>query len=84
MKIPSPIRRLVVLIIGGVVLLAGAIMIFTPGPGVAVILVGLATLASEFPWARRLLVRIREEAGDRGRQAGGWWRRLRGRDSEGS
>ena len=84
MKIPSPIRRLVVLIVGGVVLLAGVIMIFTPGPGIAVILVGLATLASEFPWARKLQTRFREEASNAGRRAGGWWRRRRDKGSPGS
>lgn len=80
MKVPTPLRRIVVLIVGGAILLTGLVMLVTPGPGLVVILVGLATLASEFPWARRLLTRVREEAGSRGRQAGGWWRRLRGRD----
>ena len=57
MKIPTPIRRVVVLIVGGTVLLTGLVMLVTPGPGLVVILVGLATLASEFPWARKLLTR---------------------------
>ena len=81
MKIPSPIRRVVVLIVGGVVLLAGVTMIFTPGPGVAVILVGLTILASEFLWARKLQTRFLEEAGNAGRRAGGWWRRRRDKGS---
>ena len=81
MKVPTPIRRVVVLIVGGAVLLTGLVMLVTPGPGLVVILVGLATLASEFPWARKLLTRVREEAGTRSQQAGGWWRRLRNRDS---
>ena len=82
MKVPTPLRRVAVLIIGGGVLLTGLVMLVTPGPGLVVILIGLATLASEFPWARRLLTRVREEAGTRGRKAGRWWRHLRGRDSE--
>lgn len=82
MKVPTPLRRVVVLIVGGTILLTGLVMLVTPGPGLVVILIGLATLASEFPWARRLLTRVREEAGTRGRQAGGWWRRIRGRDSD--
>ncbi len=82
MRVPAPLRRVVVLIVGGATLLAGLVMLVTPGPGLVVILVGLATLASEFPWARRLLARVREEANTRGQQAGGWWRRLRGRDSD--
>ena len=80
MKVPTPLRRMVVLVVGGAVVLAGGVMLLTPGPGLVVILVGLAMLASEFPWARKLLTRVREEAGTRGRQAGRWWRRLRDRD----
>jgi len=42
---------------GFVLLLAGFVMLFTPGPGWAVIVVGLAMLALEFAWAERLLDR---------------------------
>jgi uncharacterized protein (TIGR02611 family) len=52
-------RRLVIALIGGTVVLVGLIMIFTPGPALVVIPVGLAILAVEFVWARRLLRRIR-------------------------
>jgi tellurite resistance protein TerC len=53
------VRRLVVAVIGGTVLLVGAAMIVLPGPAVVVIPVGLAILATEFVWARRLLERVR-------------------------
>src|SRR5690348_17777021 len=36
-------------------LLLGIVMIFTPGPGTPVILLGLGLLAAEFVWARRLV-----------------------------
>lgn len=36
-------------------LLAGLAMIVLPGPGIVVIIAGLAILASEFSWAERLL-----------------------------
>ncbi|WP_236540881.1 PGPGW domain-containing protein [Spiractinospora alimapuensis] len=49
--------RIVVVVVGGVLLLAGFTMWFTPGPGWAAILLGLAVMASEFGWARRLLRR---------------------------
>ena len=52
-------KKLVVLVIGGSVLLAGVIMIVTPGPAVIVIPAGLAILAIEFGWARRLLQRAK-------------------------
>ena len=54
------IRRLVVGVVGGTVLLAGIIMIVTPGPAVVVIPMGLAILATEFLWARTLLVKVKE------------------------
>ena len=43
---------------GFVVLLLGIVMLFTPGPGWAVIVIGLGMLALEFAWAERLLERV--------------------------
>jgi uncharacterized protein (TIGR02611 family) len=43
---------------GFVVLLLGIVMLFTPGPGWAVIVLGLGMLALEFAWAERLLERV--------------------------
>ena len=51
--------RLLVAVVGGVVVLAGLVMLVLPGPGIAALLVGLTILASEFHWARRLAVRTR-------------------------
>jgi len=34
-----------------------------PGPGILVIIVGLAILAIEFAWAEALLIQARERAG---------------------
>jgi len=42
-------------------LLAGVVMLVTPGPGWVVILLGLGLLAAEFVWARRLMDRIKHE-----------------------
>lgn len=53
------VRRVAIAVIGGTVLLIGGAMIILPGPAVIVIPVGLAILATEFVWARRLLERIR-------------------------
>ena len=55
-------RRIVVAIIGGTVLLVGVAMIVLPGPAFIVIPSGLAILATEFVWARRLLQRLKEKA----------------------
>ncbi len=54
--------RMIVLVVGGTVLLIGVAMIVLPGPAFVVIPAGLAILASEFVWARRLLVRVRDYA----------------------
>ena len=43
-------------ILGGIVVAAGLVMIPFPGPGWAVVILGLAIWAIEFHWARRLLV----------------------------
>jgi len=56
-------RKLVVLVVGGTVLVAGAAMIVLPGPAVVVIPAGIAILATEFAWARRLLRRVRARIG---------------------
>ena len=43
------------LVTGVLLLAAGTLMLVLPGPGVLVILIGLALLATEFAWARRAL-----------------------------
>lgn len=48
-----------VFVVGSLLLLAGIIMIVTPGPAVVFIPLGLGVLATEFQWARNLLGRAR-------------------------
>jgi uncharacterized protein (TIGR02611 family) len=55
-------RRLAVLIVGCGVTAAGLVMIVTPGPGIVVIVAGLAILATEFTWAEILLERAKKQA----------------------
>ncbi len=66
-------RRIVIAVIGGTVLLGGIIMLVTPGPGVVLIVLGLAILAIEFAWAKIWLDRVRHSVTPEGREA------LRGR-----
>ena len=54
-KLPRQVWRIGVGVVGGIVLIAGAIMIPYPGPGWVVVLIGLAILAQEFTWARQVL-----------------------------
>lgn len=53
--LPKGVRRLIVGMVGGTVLLFGFALIFLPGPAIVVIPLGLAILATEFAWARRYL-----------------------------
>jgi uncharacterized protein (TIGR02611 family) len=62
------VRRAFRIVAGFTLLLAGVVMIVTPGPGWLVIFLGLSLLAAEFIWARRLMDRMKRQ-GDRVREA---------------
>ena len=51
----GPAFRLLWLLAGATVTLAGVVLIFFPGPAVVVIAIGLAMLSAEFAWASKLL-----------------------------
>ena len=53
------LRKLVIAIVGGSVVLVGIALLVLPGPAILVIPLGLAILATEFLWARRWLKRAR-------------------------
>lgn len=55
-------KRAVKIVFGFTLLGLGALMIFTPGPGWTTIFAGLAVLAAEYLWARRLLDRLKNHA----------------------
>ncbi len=54
-RVAAPIRKLIVFTIGTTVVLIGIATIVLPGPASLIIPAGLAILAIEFVWARRLL-----------------------------
>jgi uncharacterized protein (TIGR02611 family) len=60
------LRRAVVAVIGFTVLLIGLAMVVLPGPAIVVIPLGLAILATEFVWARRLLEKARSSIAGKG------------------
>ena len=67
--VAAPLRKLIVGIIGGTVLLIGVALIVLPGPAFIVIPIGLAILATEFAWARRAVTKAKAMvAKARGRQ----------------
>jgi hypothetical protein len=53
------LRRCVIALVGGAVVLTGIVMIVTPGPAFVVIPAGLAILGLEFACARRWLHQLR-------------------------
>jgi uncharacterized protein (TIGR02611 family) len=57
---PPFVRRVIVAVIGGTILLIGIAMIVLPGPAIVVVPLGLAVLATEFIWARRWLRKARK------------------------
>jgi len=57
--IAVPLRKLIIAVIGGTVLLIGIALIVLPGPAFIVIPIGLAILATEFAWAGRLVARAK-------------------------
>lgn len=54
-------KRIMKIILGFTLLVLGAVLVFTPGPGWLVMLLGLGVLAAEFMWARKLLDRMKEQ-----------------------
>jgi tellurite resistance protein TerC len=56
---PKPIRQVLAASVGVTVLVIGVALLVLPGPGIVVILVGLAILATEFAWAKRRLHQVK-------------------------
>jgi len=54
-------RQVVIAVVGSAVVLAGVAMILLPGPAIVIVPAGLAILATEFIWARRLLSRMKRQ-----------------------
>jgi hypothetical protein len=53
------VLRLGRIVVGSLVCLAGLFLVVLPGPGLVVLAIGLAILAQDVPFARRLLDRVR-------------------------
>ncbi len=59
---PRPIRRILAASVGVVTLVVGAALLVLPGPGIAVVLLGLAILATEFTWAKRSMHHVKQQS----------------------
>jgi hypothetical protein len=55
-------KRVGITIAGVLLLIGGAALLVLPGPGLLVIIAGLAVLATEYVWAQRLLKIARDKA----------------------
>jgi hypothetical protein len=56
---PHPVWRLVRIFAGGLIILLGIVMLFTPGQGVLAIFTGLWLMSADVRLARRALIRVR-------------------------
>jgi len=73
-------KKVIVALVGGTVLLVGMALLVMPGPGLPIIAVGIAILATEFLWARRALKNAKgavAKARSRSSGLGAWLRRRR-------
>lgn len=55
-------RLIVVCVVGATLMLAGIVMLITPGPGWGAIAAALAVLSIEFAWARRWLLEVKKRS----------------------
>lgn len=54
--------KLAITTVGSLVIVAGLVMMVTPGPGIVGIILGLAILSTEYEWADRWLLKARQKA----------------------
>jgi uncharacterized protein (TIGR02611 family) len=62
-------KRAAVFVVGVALVVVGLIMFVTPGPGIVLVVAGLAVLATEFAWAEHMLDKAKEQAARAGRSA---------------
>lgn len=68
------LRRVAVTLLGFLVLVVGLVLLALPGPGLLVVALGLAILATEFVWAWRAQRYVHTKARTAGRRAQRWGR----------
>jgi uncharacterized protein (TIGR02611 family) len=61
-KLPHPIRWIVASTVGFTLVVLGLIFMVLPGPGIPLVIAGLAILATEFAWAEIVLNRTKDHA----------------------
>jgi uncharacterized protein (TIGR02611 family) len=58
-RLPHPVRWLGVAAVGGTLIVVGVILLVLPGPGLVLIALGVAVLATEFAWAEAILHKMK-------------------------
>ena len=58
------VKKIIIGIVGFSVLVVGVAMLVLPGPAFIVIPAGLAILATEFVWAKRILDKVKQKIKD--------------------
>ena len=53
-------KRMIVIIFGFTILLLGIALLFLPGPGILIIILGLFILSAEYVWAKKLMNRVKD------------------------
>ena len=59
MKTLRQVKRIIIAVVGGTVLLLGIVLVFLPGPAFLVIPAGLGILATEFAWAKNWMDKVK-------------------------
>lgn len=83
-RLPRPLRMAMAITVGGTLVAVGIALLVLPGPGLLLIALGLALLATEFAWARHVLERGRHHATRAADLARSAMRRPRPGDTPGS
>ena len=59
-RLPHPLRWVGAAIVGGTLITVGVVLLVLPGPGLVLIALGVAVLATEFAWAEAVLTRMKK------------------------
>ncbi|MGW7538394.1 PGPGW domain-containing protein [Amycolatopsis sp. NPDC054798] len=62
MGLGKPVRRVLLSVVGGALVIVGVVLLVLPGPGLLLVLAGLLVLASEFPALQRFVDPVRTRA----------------------
>lgn len=54
------LKKLVVIVIGPLLVLLGVLLLVLPGPGILLMIAGIALLGTEYHWARRLMGPVKQ------------------------